>query len=350
MDVCAGYETLVEATRGGIVESFHLGALAMVDSDGKLLASFGNPDFVTFPRSSMKPFQALPFVEMGGVELFGINDEELAIMCASHTGTDDHVRVLKGLHQKVGIGLQNLQCGVHWPSDKETSFAMRARGEEPDSYRHNCSGKHSGMLAHAKMRELSLDNYLEPVHPVQQTIRQTVANMCGMHRDDLIYGVDGCSAPVYAMPLSRFAWATAKLADPRYLEPNTQRSCEKICNAMTSFPNMIAGPNQVDTVLMQVMGGKVISKGGAEGYQMIGIRAGALGPNSKGIGIAFKIADGDITRRATHLLVVELMKLFGFEAEMESEAFKHFNQPILKNFRGIEVGRLRLARPIQLLD
>lgn len=350
MDVCAGYEPMVEATRGGIVESMHLGAMAIVDSDGRLLASYGNSDLVTFPRSSMKPFQALPFVEMGGVELFGLNDEELAIMCASHTGTDEHVRVLKGLHEKVGIGLEDLQCGVHWPSDKETTLAMRMRGEEPNSYRHNCSGKHSGMLAHAKMRELSLENYLEPVHPVQQTIRQTVAGMCGVHRDDMIFGIDGCTAPVYAMPLSSFAWAAAKLVDPKNLSENTRRSCEKIAHAMTTYPMMVAGPGQVDTVLMQVMEGKVVAKGGAEGFQMIGIKPGAVSPRSKGIGICFKIADGDLTRRATHLLVVELMKVFGFGEQVESEAFKSFNQPILRNFRGIEVGTMRLARHIQLFE
>lgn len=348
MDVCAGYEPLVELTRGGIVESMHLGAMVVVDSNGKLLASAGNTDLVTYPRSSMKPFQVLPFVEAGGVEHFGFTDEELAIMCASHTGTDEHVRVLKSIHQKVGIQLSDLQCGVHWPTDSATSFAMRVRGEEPNSYRHNCSGKHSGMLAHARLRDLSFEDYLAPVHPVQQSIRQSVASMCGVHRDDMIFGIDGCSAPVYAMTLRSFASAVARLVDPKDLDETTQAACHKITRAMSSFPAMVAGPGRVDTVLMEVMQGKVIAKGGAEGYQMIGIMPGALGEDSSGIGISFKIADGDLKRRATHLLIVELMKAFGFEAEMESEAFAKFNQAILKNFRGIEIGKVRLTKPIEL--
>lgn len=346
MDVCAGFEPLVEATRGGIIESLHLGALAAVDTEGNLLASFGDPDAVTFPRSSMKPLQVLPFVERDGPEHFGLNDEELAIMCASHTGTDDHVRVLKGLHKKVGINLDDLQCGIHWPIDKETAFAMRMRNEQPDSYRHNCSGKHSGMLAHARLRDLSLVDYLAPVHPVQQSIRETTAEMCGIHRDDLIFGIDGCSAPVYAMPLSSFAWATARLVDPIDLDSKRQLACQKIVRAMNAYPEMVSGPGQVDTVLMQVMQGKVIAKGGAEGFQLLGIKPGALGPKSKGIGVCFKIADGDNNRRATHLILVELLKIFGFGDEMDSEAFAAFNQPVIRNFRGIEVGRLRLARPI----
>jgi L-asparaginase II len=113
MDVCSGYEPLVELTRGGIVESIHLGALAAVDSDGNLLAAYGNPDMVAFPRSSLKPFQALPLIENGGMEAFGLSEEELAIICASHAGTDEHVRVLKSIHQKVGLQLSDLQCGVH---------------------------------------------------------------------------------------------------------------------------------------------------------------------------------------------------------------------------------------------
>ncbi len=350
MDVCSGYEPLVELTRGGIVESIHLGALAAVDSDGNLLAAYGNPDMVSFPRSSMKPFQALPLVESGGLEAFDLTEEELAIICASHAGTDEHVRVLKSIHQKVGLQVSDLQCGVHWPIDKETSYQMRLRGEEPDSYRHNCSGKHSGMLTQAKLLGQSLGNYLEPVHLVQQNIRKAVSSMCGIHRDDMIFGVDGCSAPVYAMPLNSFAWAIARLVDPFDLDDVRQNACRRITHAMMSFPTMVAGPGQLDTVLMEVMKGKLISKGGAEGYQLIGILPGAVAENSKGIGIAFKIADGDPTRRATQRVVAEMLKALGFESEMASEEYASFNQQTLRNFRGIEIGKIRLARPIQFFS
>lgn len=350
MDVCAGYEPLVELTRGGIVESIHLGALAAVDSDGNLLTSYGNSDMVSFPRSSMKPFQALPLVENGGMEAFGLTEQELAIICASHAGTDEHVRVLKSIHQKVGLQVSDLQCGVHWPIDKETSYQMRLRGEEPDSYRHNCSGKHSGMLAQAKLLGESLVDYLTPVHPVQQNIRKAVSSMCGIHRDNMIFGIDGCSAPVYAMPLSSFAWAIARLVDPVELDEGRQIACQRITAAMMAYPEMVAGPGQLDSVLMQVMNGNVIAKGGAEGYQLIGIMPGAIAENSKGIGIAFKIADGDPLRRATQRIVVEMLKALGFEAEMSSEAYASFNQPILRNFRGIEIGTTRLTRPIQFFS
>lgn len=341
-----GYDALITFTRGGTVESHHFGAFAVVDADGKLLASGGDPDLVTYPRSSMKPFQVLPFLEAGGPEHYGLNDEEVAIMCASHTGTDEHVRVIKSIHAKVGLKEEDLQCGFHWPSDKETSFAMRVRGEEPTPYRHNCSGKHSGMLAMAKMLEAPLDHYLEMDHPVQQGILKKVAEYCEVPAESLIIGTDGCSAPVFAMSLRAFAHATAKLADPSNLSEMQAKGANAATKAMRAFPMMVAGPAQLDTLLMEIMAGKAFSKGGAEGYQMIGIMPGVLADFPKGVGITMKFSDGDPTRRATAALTVAILSALGFEKEMQSEAFARFNVPILHNWRGLEIGELRINTPI----
>ncbi len=343
-----GYNPVVELTRGGIVECVHFGALAMVDSDGKLLFSLGDSGLVTFPRSSMKPFQALPFVEFGGQEAFGLTDEEISIMCASHHGTDEHVRVLKSIHQKAKLNEGMLQCGVHWPGDKNTVAEMRERGEMPTSFRHNCSGKHSGMLAHARLRELPVENYLDLTHPVQEIIRTTVAEMCSVNTNSLIPGTDGCSAPVYAMPLERFALGVARLCDPRELPSTKQIACQKITQAMITYPVMVSGPTGFDTALMKVMAGKAVVKGGAEGYQMIGLMPDALHPGSKGVGIAFKISDGDASRRATYCLSVALLKALGFEKEMQLEDISEFNTSKLKNWRGLEVGEIRVCHPIRI--
>ncbi|HSN94129.1 MAG TPA: asparaginase [Anaerolineaceae bacterium] len=342
-----GYAPLIALTRGGLVECLHFGALAVVDSAGTLLASLADPKLITYPRSSMKPFQVLPFVERGGPDFYNLTEEELAIMCASHAGTDRHVEVLKSIHEKVGLHEGNLQCGTHWP-EKETADAMKLRGEEPTPFRHNCSGKHTGMLAAAKMRNLSLNDYLEPEHPVQKSIRKAMAEMSGTLAKELLPGTDGCSAPVYALQLCNFASAVARLCDPDNLGTEREDACRKITSAMIHYPFMIAGPHRLDTALMEVMQGKVISKGGAEGYQMIGIMPGALHPRSRGIGIAFKFSDGDPNRRATHCLTVALMKAFGFEKEMESEAFKEFSDPVLRNWRGLEVGEIRPVHKIQV--
>ena len=341
-----GYMPLVKLTRGGIVESMHFGAYAVVDSDGKLIASGGDPDLVTFPRSSMKPFQALPFFEARGPEKFGLNDEELAIMCASHFGTDEHVRVIKNIHDKVGLTEADLQCGFHWPSDKETSFAMRTRGETPTPYRHNCSGKHSGMLAMAKMIGASKDDYLDMSNPVQKGILKMVAEMCAVEPESMAIGTDGCSAPVFAMSLRAFAYATARLVDPRDLPEGRAMACETATRAMRAFPFMVAGPQQLDTILMEVMDGKVTAKGGAEGYQMIGVMPGVLPGFERGLGITMKFADGDPNRRATYALTVAILSALGFEKEMQSEAFARFNTLVLHNWRGLEIGETFISEPV----
>ena len=345
----AGYDAVVELTRGGIVECIHFGAMAVVDSSGNLLTSLGDPNLLTFPRSSMKPLQALPFVEDGGPEHFGLTEEELAILCASHHGTDEHVRVLRSIHAKVGLQEADLQCGVHWPPDKATVLAMRERGEEPTPYRHNCSGKHSGMLAQALLHDYSKGNYLSMDNPLQQRILKTVAEMCDVKPEDMPIGIDGCSAPVFAMPLYNFALAMARLADPFELGEVRAAACKKITHAMMAYPVMVAGPGSLDTVLMDVMRGKTAVKGGAEGYQMLSLMPEACGKGSPGIGVAIKISDGDPNRRATYALVVGLLKALGFGEEMESEAFRNFNTPILKNWRGLEIGEIRTARPIEIM-
>ena len=345
----AGYDAVVELTRGGITECIHFGSMAVVDSSGNLLTSLGDPNLLTFPRSSMKPLQALPFVEDGGPEHFGLTEEELAILCASHHGTDEHVRVLRSIHAKVGLQEADLQCGVHWPSDKATVLAMRERGEEPTPYRHNCSGKHSGMLAQAVLHDYSKSTYLSMDNPLQQRILKTVAEMCDVKPEDMPIGIDGCSAPVFAMPLYNFALAMARLADPFELGEVRAAACKKITHAMMAYPVMVAGPGALDTVLMRVMQGKAAVKGGAEGYQMLSLMPEACGKGSPGIGVALKISDGDPNRRATYATLVGLLKALGFGKEMESEAFRNFNTPILKNWRGLEIGEIRTARPIEIM-
>ena len=170
----APYQPVLEVTRGRIVELVHFGAAAVVDSTGHLLAWLGDPQLVTYLRSSAKPFQALPFIERGGDQAFHLTSKEIAIICASHDGTDEQVEVVKGIQAKVGVQESDLLCGTHPLSHGPTVEAMRARGEVPTANRHNCSGKHTGMLAHARMRGLPIADYINLEHPVQQTILETL--------------------------------------------------------------------------------------------------------------------------------------------------------------------------------
>jgi L-asparaginase II len=291
------YTSIYELTRGRIVESVHFGAIAVVTNKNELVASHGDPDTITFLRSSAKPFQALPMVESGGVDKYGFTLREVALICASHSGTDEHVETARSIQSKAGVLESDLMCGVHSLSHRPTVEAMNQRGEKLSPNRHNCSGKHSGMVAYARMRGLPYGGdraYIDPNHPIQQTILKTFAEMCSLTEDQVEIGIDGCSAPNFAVPLRNAALAFARLCDPVDLSENRRQACRTIFQAMTTNPEMVGGPDSFDTILMQTTRGKVLCKGGAEGYQALGLRPGALGPDSPAMGICFKISDGDL--------------------------------------------------------
>lgn len=336
------FQPLVEVTRGTIVESIHFGAFVVADAAGRVVASAGNPQLVTYLRSSAKPFQVLPFVETGGMERFGLNERELAVMCASHHGTDDHVSVIQGIQAKVGISAADLQCGMHPPSDKATADRMLVNHEENSPLRHNCSGKHSGMLAAAVMRSLPTTDYLDLHHPVQQTIFQTFAEMTGVPVSGMAFGVDGCSAPVFAVPMQAAAWAFAQLADPSTLPEPRSSALQRIFRAMTSHPDMVAGPGAFDTLLMQTGNGKILTKGGAEGYQAVAVLPGACGSNSPAYGITIKISDGDLANsRARTTVAVEILRKLGALDSAQLNALDQFTARPQHNWRKIEVGQVR---------
>ncbi len=338
------YQPVFELTRGKIVESVHFGAAAVVDSHGRLLAQLGNPQAVTFLRSTAKPFQALPFIERGGHRTFGIEAHEIALMCASHSGTDEHVAVVKAMQAKIGLTVENLQCGMHYPYHEATADAMKVRGELPTPYRHNCSGKHTGMLAHARLRNAPLQTYLDPHHPVQESILQAFAEMCALPVEQVEVGIDGCSAPNFAAPLYNAAFGYARLCDPHDLAPERAKACRIITSAMTSHPDMVGGPERFDTLLMEIGQGRIVVKGGAEGYQGIGLLPGALGADSPGIGIAIKISDGDPSGRARHGVALAILQSLGALSTSDLEKLAAFGPTKqLYNYRKLHIGESRPA-------
>lgn len=347
---------IFELTRGDVVESIHSGAVAVVDATGRLLASYGELGLVTYLRSSAKPFQALPLLEAGGRERFGFTPREIALMCASHTGTDDHVTVVQSIQLKAGVTEAELLCGVHEPMHEPTVSAMRERHEAPTPNRHNCSGKHSGMLAlerlyQAEHLDLETLDYIDFHHPVQNAIINAFAAMCDLPVNQVLLGVDGCSAPNFAVPLRNAAYGYARLCDPvaGLVEPAIRREiCQTITSAMMFNPDMVGGPDTFDTTLMELGKGRWISKGGAEGYQAIGIMPGVLGQGTPGVGITMKITDGDQKSRARHAVALSVMDQLGLLSTDELAIMARFGPvtPVL-NWRRIEVG---IARPLVQLQ
>ena len=339
------YAPVFELTRGKTIESVHHGCVAVVDVSGKLLAWYGDADTITFLRSTAKPFQALPFVEHGGVEAFHLSQKELAILCASHSGTDEHVATVRGIQAKVGISEAELLCGVHDPGDQPTLEAMRERKERPTPVRHNCSGKHTGMLMFTRLSGTATkdQDYIDPQHPIQQEILRTFAEMCNFPAAEIGLGTDGCSAPNFALPLRNAALAFARLCDPLaggVQPPERAAACQAITRAMTSHADMVGGPGRFDTRLMEVGQGRIVAKGGAEGYQGVGLAAGVLGPGAPAVGIALKIADGDARGKVRTAVMLEVLRQLGAlsQDQLESLADMGPGFPIY-NWRKILVGQ-----------
>jgi L-asparaginase II len=350
--VSDGVAALFELTRGRIVESVHYGAIAIVDSRGLLQYSCGDPQTLAFLRSSAKPFQALPFFERGGPERFGLSQKEQALLCASHEGSDEHVRTVESIQAKAGIRESDLLCGVHMPGDAKAYEALIAGGEAPTPNRNNCSGKHSGMLAHAKMRGLPLATYLEIEHPIQQDILTAVAEMSGYPREKIEVGIDGCSAPNFAVPLYNAALAFARLCDPHDLSEGRAKALTQITAAMTGHPEMISGENEFDCRLMRAGAGGIVSKRGAEGFQALGLKAGVLGPGSAGLGIAFKVSDGDLAfrtvdnepvNRVRPAVALDILLQIGAGEGLARELAAFGPVLPIKNHRGMTVGESRPA-------
>jgi L-asparaginase II len=333
-------EPLVHVLREDLVESRHFGAVAICDANGRLLASVGDPGMVVYLRSSAKPFQCLPLLESGAAQAFGFTHEEIALICSSHSGMDGHVSVATAIQEKIGLGEEHLLCGVHVPYHEKTARWLEQQGRQPTPNRNNCSGKHSGMLALAKHQGDPLEEYVSLQHPVQQRILKTFAEMCGIPPGDIVIGVDGCSVPTFGVPLRSAATAYARLMDPSGLSSEREWACREVVQAMTRHPEMVGGPGRFDTRLMTVTAGRLLAKGGAEGYQAIGVPLDSLAQGLPAIGISLKIADGDQAGRASSVAALAVLSELGVLGEQDRSDMAEFDARVIKNHRGLKVGEI----------
>ena len=332
----------IEVTRGALVESVHYAHAAVADAGGNLLFAAGDGERVTFLRSSAKPLQALAMVESGAAERFGLTDREVAVTCASHYGEPFHVEAVQSILQKIGLDEEALACGTHPPTHAPSAAALIRAGEPPRKIHNNCSGKHASMLALCQHAGWPVAGYTAPEHPVQQRLRQVVAAVSGMSPDDVYVAVDGCNAPVFALPLRRIARAFAVLGRPdgqhtdggqaAGLSAARAAALRRISRAMRTHPEMVSGTGGFTTDLMRVAGENIVSKSGAEAL----FCAGAL---AEGWGIAVKIEDGDA--RAHPALVPQLLAALGVISPAQRDALRALHPPSVHNTAGVAVGEVR---------
>ncbi len=319
---------IAEVIRGGLVESRHTGAYAVIDSDGRIAASAGDISHAVFPRSAIKAFQCLPVIESGAADRFGFSDEDIALACASHNGEPEHVRVARSMLKKAGNTEDLLECGAHWPREINAQHRAVRENSEPLPVHNNCSGKHAAMLALARHLGVDPAGYVKRDHPVQRAIGASIGEICDCDIKSAAWGVDGCSVPTWAIPIRNMALGFARLAAP------THHAGQRIIKAVRADPFMVAGTDRFDTELMQALP-RVFIKVGAEG-----VYCGSI-PHAQ-LGIALKCDDG--ATRAAEVTMASVLARMDIWTNEEKRTLERFVRHELSNWRNINVGEVRAVR------
>ncbi|HWA90686.1 MAG TPA: asparaginase [Rhizomicrobium sp.] len=313
---------LVEVTRGPLVESVHRGSVAVADASGKIVFALGDLETPVYPRSSLKPIQALPLIESGAADAFGLGDEEIALACASHSGEPMHTERVAAWLARIGCVESDLACGAHPSRYEPVAEAMIKRGEKPTRVHNNCSGKHTGFLTVARHWDIATEGYERPEHPVQNAILQTLSELSDV-TGDIPYGIDGCAAPNFALPLAALARAFAKLTASRG---------ERVVRAMMAQPELVSGTGRTCAILMRSAQGRAAVKTGAEGFF-----AGIV--PELGLGIAIKIDDG--AGRAADTVMAAMLSRYGMLGS--DDAAQAILRAPVANTVGAVVGERRIA-------
>ncbi len=332
---------LVEVVRGAIIEARHRGAIIAVEPDGHIVARLGDEKLTTSTRSTIKPVQAIPVITSGAADHFDITPRELAVICASHDGETIHTETVAGILARLGLEESALMCGAHAPYNEDAARALELSGEAFTQLHNNCSGKHTGMLATALFRGISLEDYVSADHPVQQEVISILSRLAELDQN-LPTAIDGCSAPTFGIPLESLALCFARLVGPWSAERQTLdggivEAAKRIVAAMTAHPEMIGGTkDRLDTDLLKVGAGKLICKVGAEAVYSVGVLPCPRFP--RGLGIAIKIEDGSY--RGLGAAVIETLAQLGVLDKSQQEKLEMYHRPKLSNRRGMEVGQV----------
>ena len=326
---------LVEVTRGPAVESRHRGAISVMDGDGATVLAVGDVEKPVFPRSAIKTMQAIPMIENGAADAYALSDAQLSLICSSHSGEEAHIAEAAAILEKAGLTEEHLECGGHW------SFVQRVAIEQarqydsvPGAICNNCSGKHSGFLCSAAHQGIDPTGYVKPDHPIQQQIKAVLEDLTGAQHGEAQCGTDGCSIPTYAVPLEKIAHGFAKMASGQGLSTNRAAAAKRLLDACMAEPFYMAGTKRFCTRLMQLGGGRLFAKTGAEG-----VFCGAI--PELGLGIALKCDDG--TTRAAETMMAATMAQLLPAADSLQEGLASLATKPLKNWNGWDVGSVRIA-------
>lgn len=327
---------IAEVWRGPAVESVHFGVAAVANASGEIIYGWGDTAFVTFPRSSLKPIQAIALVETGAADAFGLAPQDLALACASHRGEPMHTDRAARWLERLALSADALACGPDYPADAEAATDLIRSGTTPSRIFHNCSGKHCGYLTVARHMGWPTEGYDDPSHPTEQLYFDTFSDLLGEDVRNLPMGVDGCTLPAPALPMAAMARCMARYAAADTGNATRDAAIRRLQDAMRRFPELVAGTNQPNVALAKATGGRIVMKGGAEGY------LAAFIPD-QGLGITLKVGDGNARARFVALLAV-LRELKLLDAA-ESAALAELAEPTIYNSVGDVAGRISACTP-----
>jgi L-asparaginase II len=328
---------LVEVLRGALVESRHTGAVAVVDAVGKSVLTLGDVESPVYPRSAIKALQALPLVESGAADLFGLGTEELALACASHSGEPGHVATATRILSAAGLDASALKCGTHWPMHQPAAQALARGGGAASAVHNNCSGKHAGFLCVACATSSDRAHYTEPSHLVQRMVRHAIESMTGvpLAQDDC--AIDGCSVPTWAVPLVSLARGFARFGSGVGLSPDRARAAARLREACAAHPWHVAGTGRFCTQIMERFGARIFVKTGAEGVYCAALP-------EQGLGIAVKCDDG-AGRAAEVMIAATLLRMA--RSITEFGALEPFSRVTLRNWNGLEFGAVQPTQALR---
>lgn len=337
----SGNPILIEVTRGPAVESRHRGAFVVVDASGEIVWSAGDPDMAIYPRSSAKPLQAIPLIETGAADRFGLTDRELALACASHKGEPAHVEAVENWLARVGLSTEALECGVQVPRTQEASEDVIRKGISPNAGYHNCSGKHSGFLTACVACGDDPSRYIEHDHPAQRRVTAALGEMTSCDLTRVPLGRDGCGIPVYCLPLRNLALGMARLADTSALPTSRAEAASRLLDAMAAEPFFVSGTGGFTTEVMKAAPRTVRAKGGFEGVYTAALPM-------KGLGIALKIEDGAM--RAAECAMAHILQELDCFSGDEAKQLEAFLDPVIRTNAGRDAGKVRPTAQLRRLQ
>jgi L-asparaginase II len=322
---------LVEVLRGALVESRHTGAVAVVDADGRRVLALGEVERPVYPRSAVKALQALPLVESGAADLYGLGPQELALACASHSGEPGHVATVTRMLTLAGLDASALKCGTHWPIHQPSAQALARGGGTATPLHNNCSGKHAGFLCVACAISADRAHYVQPLHPVQRMIKTVLEDLTGTVLSPDVCAIDGCSVPTWAMPLAALARGFARFGTGVGMTSERAKAAARLREACAAHPWHVAGTGRFCTEIMERFGARAFVKTGAEGVYCAALP-------EQGLGIAVKCDDGS-GRAAEVMMAATLAGLLTLDADVA--ALEPFVRPTLHNWNGLAVGAIQ---------